>query len=99
MSIEKMREEFEAWARIEMQCSLHREWIKPEHYAQEVVEFSWRAWQASRAAIEVELPDDGIEDCQDAWGERCKNTFDCGYNFASLRHEQAMQAAGLKVKA
>lgn len=51
------------------------------------------------ASVAVVLPDDGIEDCQKAWGtERCKDTFDCGYNFASWRHEQAIIAAGGSIK-
>ena len=56
------------------------------------------SWKSSREYIEVKLPDDGIEDCEAQWGERCRNTFDCGYNFASVQHEKAMQAAGLKVE-
>lgn len=58
---------------------------------------AWYWFKRSREALVIELPDDGIDDCQEAWGDRCKNTFDCGYNFASLRHEQALEAAGLKV--
>lgn len=54
-------------------------------------------WQASREAVVVALPDDGIEDCRKEIGERCKDTFDCGYNFASLQHERAIEAQGLKV--
>lgn len=56
------------------------------------------AWSASRSSVVIELPDDGLDDCREAWGERCKNTFDCGYNFASLRHEQAIAAHGLNAE-
>jgi hypothetical protein len=110
MDVEKMREEFEfAYvADLVARCgegfretalyslSERKSDGSYQHYTDSI---AWWAWQASRATLVIELPDDGIEDCQKAWGtERCKDTFDCGYNFASLRHEQAIEASGLKVK-
>lgn len=58
----------------------------------------WESWQASRESLVVELPDDGIEDCQREWGDVCKNTFDCGYVFACRKHEQAILATGIRIK-
>lgn len=69
-----------------------------DSYGTPKVARAWYWWKRARAGIVVELPDDGIEDCQEAWGDRCKNTFDCGYNFASLRHEQAIKAAGVRTE-
>lgn len=56
----------------------------------------WDVWQASRKALEIVLPDDGIADCERDWGARCKDTFDCGYNYASVQHEKAIEAAGIR---
>lgn len=98
MSSEKMREEFESWAAthyVLMELSTD---FQDGEYVEPDMQYASEAWQASRASLLIELPDDGIEDCQTAWGDRCRDTFDCGYNFASLRHEQAIEAAGVKVK-
>lgn len=61
MSTEKMREEFEAWiCGLWPGVSISR---NPDNaamfagsYRDERVHMAWKAWQASRAAIEVELP-------------------------------------------
>ncbi|HCF0051557.1 TPA: hypothetical protein NH597_003313 [Pseudomonas aeruginosa] len=58
----------------------------------------WQAWQASRAALRVELPDDGIEDCRRDWPNSCRDTFDTGYCYATDRITQALQQAGIEVK-
>lgn len=93
-----MREEFERTNGRDHR----RQPPKGNNYIDPLAQFDWesfqKGWRLSREALVIELPDDGIDDCQEAWGDRCKNTFDCGYNFASLRHEQAIEAAGLKVK-
>lgn len=47
---------------------------------------SWRAWQASRSAIEIELP--GVEDPGDFFCEV----------YDTYKVHQAMLAAGIKVK-
>ncbi|MBX5689014.1 hypothetical protein ISD91_27550 [Pseudomonas aeruginosa] len=57
----------------------------------------WQAWQASRAALRVELPDDGIEDCWRDWPNFCRDTFDTGYCYATDRITQALQQAGIEV--
>lgn len=103
MDTNKMREEFESW-----ECDAGQGpqtdpmWLmydaKTNTYPLDKIQGHWLVWQASRESLVVELPDDGIEDCQKAWGGLCKNTFDCGYNFASQRHEQAIEDAGVKVK-
>ncbi|ERV86749.1 TPA: hypothetical protein NH745_004905 [Pseudomonas aeruginosa] len=84
-----MREEFEAWwnlpAQSELRKSCARGWA-------EVI------WKASRAALRVELPDDGIEDCQRDWQNSCRDNFDTGYCYATDRITQALQQAGIEVK-
>ncbi|EKQ6319265.1 hypothetical protein P6M09_004551 [Pseudomonas aeruginosa] len=58
----------------------------------------WAAWKASRAALRVVLPDDGIEDCQRDWQNSCRDNFDTGYCYATDRITQALQQAGIEVK-
>ena len=67
--MEKMREEFEAW------CSSHGYTLRPAEtncgiiidgqYGNQRVQIAWDAWQASRAALCVNLPkqwyDDGLD--------------------------------------
>jgi len=88
MSVEKMREEFEA--------AVLRDWpqaplrICPSvssragQYAEEAVQRAWWGWQASRAAIEVDWPDHyeytnsdvagaAILDCRTAFGKVMKS--------------------------
>ncbi|ERU66892.1 TPA: hypothetical protein N1977_003029 [Pseudomonas aeruginosa 7D9A] len=57
----------------------------------------WAAWKASREALRVELPDDGIEDCQRDWPNSCRDNFDTGYCYATDRITQALQQAGIEV--
>ncbi|MFG8317753.1 hypothetical protein ACEOPL_26525 [Pseudomonas aeruginosa] len=57
----------------------------------------WQAWKASRAALRVELPDDGIEDCRRDWSNSCRDNFDTGYCYATDRITQALQQAGIEV--
>ena len=65
----KMREEFEAW--YEGHCApLEADWFKrdsdfPDDYDYFPAQEAWAGWQASRAALCVELPkqwfDDGLD--------------------------------------
>lgn len=50
--MDKMREEFEAWA---INCDLCTFAVGDE-YKYMTTEWAWRAWEASRAALCVELP-------------------------------------------
>lgn len=65
-------------------------------YLTGIVSAGWMAWQASRAAIEVELPDDGADDARDAG--LSAETFDHGYCFALDRMVTILESLGLKVK-
>ncbi|UWU64939.1 hypothetical protein [Pseudomonas aeruginosa] len=91
-----MREEFEAWA-TKHRMPIHRDGVVTD-YAARCTDECWQAWKASRAALRVELPDDGIEDCQRDWPNSCRDNFDTGYCYATDRITQALQQAGIEVK-
>lgn len=55
MSADKMREEFEAWARDNAMLLFVK--TATGKYSSEKTELAWQAWRASRAALVVELPD------------------------------------------
>ncbi|MBX5744455.1 hypothetical protein ISE01_30960 [Pseudomonas aeruginosa] len=90
-----MREEFEAWHHAEFGYVIAVE-DDPQQDGQ--CAKRWKAWQASRAALRVELPDDGIEDCRRDWQNSCRDNFDTGYCYATDRIIQALQQAGIEVK-
>lgn len=105
---DKMREEFEAAYVRDLVGSSTEDassWLErgsDGEYRSYQARGAWWAWQASRKSLVIELPDDGIEDCRKEWPERGTkyeyDTFDTGYLFACMKHEQAIEAAGLKVK-
>lgn len=60
------------------------------------VHIAWKSWQASRAAIEIDLPDElTIEDCIDKDIDVCRATH---FNLGMGKLEQAIRSAGIKVK-
>ena len=80
--MEKMREEFEAWA---VKYNLARaDW---GNYQNRHVNNMWKAWQASRAAQCVELPEVRVLD-----GGRIA---EIGYELAIDDFERALDAAGI----
>ena len=90
--MEKMREEFEAW------CASHGYTLRPAEtncgitidgqYGNQRVQIAWEAWQASRAAQCVELPEVRILD-----GGRIA---EIGYELAVDDFERALDAAGIR---
>ncbi|HCF3885660.1 TPA: hypothetical protein NID48_005188 [Pseudomonas aeruginosa] len=90
-----MREEFEAWHHAEFGYAIAEE-DDPAQDGQ--CAERWKTWKASRAALRVELPDDGIEDCRRDWQNSCRDNFDTGYCYATDRITQALQQAGIEVK-
>lgn len=84
------REQFELW--IESEHGYYGEDLKFEHdrncYSLYGIHLAWLAWQASRAAIEIELP------------EPCSPGDFCVDIPAQAHHEvvEAIEQAGLKVK-
>ncbi|WP_271965931.1 hypothetical protein [Pseudomonas aeruginosa] len=95
-----MREEFEAWVTAAMggYADLRKSNDPNFAYDDADVDFAYQAWKASRAALRVELPDDGIEDCQRDWQNSCRDNFDTGYCYATDRITQALQQAGIEVE-
>jgi hypothetical protein len=95
MSTEEIREEFEAWYLVARSGPD----LDPAHdlkldgdgvyYYQETF-LMWKAWQASRAAIEVEFPPVWEQGANSAIGQAC----------AQIRTAdiQAIESLGLKVK-
>lgn len=59
--MDKSREQFEAWVRIETGMNLYRTKyaltaVEDQQYIDHDINLAWMAWQASRAAVEIELP-------------------------------------------
>lgn len=58
IKVDKSREQFEKWFSKSYSCIAKLFRLNSEgEYENLTIRASWRAWQASRAAIEVELPD------------------------------------------
>lgn len=105
MSTEKMRKEFQA-AYIEglvARCGegfrstaeYSLEQMRPDGEYLNYPDFiAWWAWQASRAAIEVELPERRNVPDRDCWSR----TNALGYNTANHECRTAIESLGLKVK-
>jgi len=104
MNIENQK--FEEWRKEQIASLIrtgHLEAAKAFENLGSIHWMAWQcAWQASRESLVIELPDDGIEDCQKEWPERGAkyeyDTFDTGYLYACMKHEQAIHAAGVKTK-
>lgn len=97
-----IREEFEAWVRTQVPepslATVLAYSAGNDLYLNTHIQGRYEGWKASRAALRVELPDDGIEDCQRDWQNSCRDNFDTGYCYATDRITQALQKAGIEVK-
>ncbi|MDU0542810.1 hypothetical protein [Pseudomonas aeruginosa] len=87
-----MREEFEAWHHAEFGYVIAVE-DDPQQDGQ--CAKRWKAWQASRAALRVELPDrrDPLN-----WTGDDENPRSSGFNACLERVKKALQQAGIEVK-
>ena len=82
---EKMREEFELWAISCHMCT----YLDGVEYRHQSTEWAWMAWQASRAALVVELPDEKkgryLDSYQEGWNDAissCEQRIeDCGVSY------------------
>ncbi|HIE3934907.1 TPA: hypothetical protein ACXNHW_005986 [Pseudomonas aeruginosa] len=96
-----MREEFEAWIRTQVPepslATVLAYSAGNDLYLNPHIQGRYEGWKASRAALRVVLPDDGIEDCQRDWQNSCRDNFDTGYCYATDRITQALQQAGIEV--
>lgn len=87
------REQFEEWVKAETGFDLYRtnfpmtSWDN-QQYKDHSTNLAWKSWQASRAAIEVELPDKVM----------VEDEFDIGHNWAIDYCADAIRSAGLTVK-
>lgn len=104
MDTNKMREQFETWARQRYNWHLQEDARDPEDktlsswdghkYGNRVVEGMWQAWQASREAVVVELPELRSVPDRDCWSR----TNGLGFNNALKEARQVIEAQGLKVE-
>lgn len=96
MSEDRMRVEFEAWAKRTLGGD-HRTNDMGE-YINEDWEYPWWAWQAARAAMVVELPKQAGLDKPFIGMPMDEMKADNSYNLALSRCRAAIEAAGVKVK-
>ncbi len=87
--MDESRKQFEEWFENYTGCD-----PKNKIYAN-MVEMYWQAWQASRAAIEIECPGK-IE--REAFSTDFEDGVTFGYNDAISECEGLIRAAGVKVK-
>ncbi|EMV2524068.1 hypothetical protein AAB010_004082 [Escherichia coli] len=87
--MDESREQFEEWFENYTGCD-----PKNKIYAN-MVEMYWQAWQASRAAIEIECP--GKRE-REAFSTDFEDGVTFGYNDAISECEGRIRAAGIKVK-
>lgn len=73
MNADKMREEFESWAAVEMiGASLSTE--REMEVAELILAASWRAWQAARGSVVVALPQEIANASSSYWHNVRNNT-------------------------
>ena len=81
-----MREEFEKWCTN--QCNYTLSKTAGGTYRSMRTNLAFKVWTASRAAIEIELPDKLIEE----------DYYDGGYNCAIKYCSQAITSHGIRIK-
>lgn len=99
MDTNKMREQFEQWAKDRYSWHLHDDARDPEDrtlaswngetYGNRIVEGMWQAWQASREAVVVELPREPYQS---------QGLYQPTYGAALKDCRDAIEAQGLKVE-
>lgn len=95
------REQFEAWVKEETGFDLWRteypmtEW-SDQQYKCHQTNLAWMAWQASRAAIEIDSPD--FIDSRAALNKGYTVDYSNGFGDAMDAYELAIEQAGLEVK-
>lgn len=87
------REQFEAWCKVNTE---RNKW-HPEYYAHLPAQEQWAAWQASREAVAVDLPDKQFISEDEALIPEDSDWPD-GFNTALEQCAEAIRAAGIKVK-
>ena len=93
MDTNKMREQFEAWISSYIGSTwLGRNDHQMDEYIDENAQFMWEAWQASREAVAVELPEVQSDMIDQVGGEQ-----EVRY-YPQMALITAIEAQGLKVK-
>ncbi|EKS6731502.1 hypothetical protein OSG44_004998 [Enterobacter mori] len=89
-NMDESRKQFERWINSLPMCSAERHRIDNDRYRFNTTEVAWKAWQASREAIEIELPptvdSSNVPFAGNAWNAYRSEAVD------------AIRAAGIKVK-
>ena len=115
MDTNKMREQFEQWAKDRYSWHLHDDARDPEDrtlaswdgeiYGNRIVEGMWQAWQASREAVVVELPEPETldVDCDESLEMEPEEyeVLEASHGARWSEHsrlKKAIEAQGLKVK-
>lgn len=96
MDKQVMRKQFEAWhsAHVGWELRHYDFYWNDDHYEDDEFQCAWECWQASREAVEVELPkEDG---CRTSTTE--DEAAQASYNRALVECKAAIEAQGLKVK-
>lgn len=91
-----MREEFEAWVSGRKVCTRYGAKLKTNPdgmYSDYRINDRWLAWQASRAALRVELPEK-MEPTRNIYG----NLIIGSYNAVLDAVKETLQQAGIEVK-
>ena len=86
------REQFEEWAKENGMSLVYGDC----DYVYSPTVWAWKAWQASRAAIEIESPD--FVDSRAALNKGYTVDYSNGFGDAMDAYELAIEQAGLKVK-
>jgi hypothetical protein len=89
MSIDKMREEFEAWHKKEVASFIAAGEVQAARHMQAFKETMLAVWEASRAALVIELPSPDSEE-----GE----SWDGCWKYGVKQCREVIEAAGVKVK-
>lgn len=97
--MDESRKAFESWIKFhsdedEMNGKLERA-NSGSNYADSITDICWMAWQASRAAIEIKLPEFYDYTDQDTTRAAAEKS---AYNSALYDSQEAIRAAGIKVK-
>lgn len=94
------RDQFELWVGGTTNSDLHRSIMLCRHengnYNHLATNHKWEAWQASRAAIEVDTPD--FIDQRTALNKGYTVDYSNGFGDAMDAYELAIEQAGLEVK-
>ncbi|HBN8811310.1 hypothetical protein [Pseudomonas aeruginosa] len=96
-----MREEFEAWASshfVDVGSGNPLKKGPNGHYGFYVVATAWKAWQASRAALKVELPSEKEESNANYRFSEYSHSRAQGFNDCLELVREALQQAGIEVK-